>query len=323
MSVYTLSNIDTLGAKGIEIKIAEKGATILSIDVPDRLGVRQSVCLGYNALNDYQTDPYFIGATIGRYPNRIGNSQFFLGEKCIKLKANNGQHQLHGGDKGLHTKTWQLVSTSSQRLHLRSFCADGEAGYPGNVSIDAEFLLNHENELTIEYRASTDQDTLFGMTNHAYWNLAGSGNIFEQQLQLFCEHRLELDQEQIPTGKIVPTRHSDYDFKELRAIKKGNQPFKGFDDYFIKNSDTDLIAYACDTQSGRTLSVRTTELGCQFYTGQHLGSEKENDFEPFAGFCLETHGYPDAPNHSHFPSGIITPDKDYYQKTIYTFGLLV
>jgi len=286
MSVYTLSNIDTLGAKGIEIKIAAKGATILSIDVPDRLGVRQSVCLGYNALNDYQTDPYFIGATIGRYPNRIGNSQFFLGD------------QLHGGERGLHTKTWQLVSTSSQRLHLRGFCADGEAGYPGNVSIDVEFLLNHENELTIEYRASTDQDTLFGMTNHAYWNLAGSENIFEQQLQLFCEHRLELDQEQIPTGKIVPTRHSDYDFKELRAIKKGNQPFKGFDDYFIKNSDTDLIAYACDTHSGRT-------------------------FEPFAGFCLETHGYPDAPNHSHFPSAIITPDKDYYQKTIYTFGLLV
>lgn len=311
---------------GLSVKISEWGAALVSVKAPDRYGRSSPVCLGYQTLDEYINDPFYLGATIGRFPNRIARGRFVLNNEPIQLSCNSGEHHLHGGEQGLHAQRWSVVESRNDCLRLSCQSADGEQGYPGNIIIHSCFAINDNNQLTIEYSAETDRDTIFSMTNHVYWNLAGDGDIMSHQLQLFADRYLEVDASLIPTGHCLPVADTPYDFRHLRAIgitdKVGQ--FSGYDNYYIKKPLSSNMALIVEPVSGRTLKMSSTEPGLQFYTGHYLTPALGRDnvsIDRFHGFCLEAHGYPDSPNHEQFPSQVITPERPYFQKTSYQFGV--
>jgi aldose 1-epimerase len=318
---------------GITIKIINYGGTITNIFVPDKDGKSGDIVLGFDNLPNYLTKHPYFGAIIGRYANRIGNASFTLDGQTFKLAPNDGVNHLHGGPLGFDKKVWLGVknkTTEFVSVKLACESPDGEESYPGNLLVEVEYILNNQNELVINYTASTDKKTHVNLTNHSYFNLNGcEGDICDYILQIDADYITENDEASIPTGKILSVKNTAFDFRDPKRIGKdiGSIP-PGYDHNFVLNGNSGhlrKIARVEDLVSGRALEVLTTEPGVQFYTTNHAHDIKGKDgkvYNEHSAFCLETQHYPDSPNKQNFPSTVLNPGETYLQTTIFRFGLV-
>jgi aldose 1-epimerase len=316
---YTLSN-----SLGFEVSITNYGGAITSLKTPDRHGDFGDIVLAYETLDDYVRNPRYFGALIGRHANRIARGRFSLNGIEYQLPCNNGHNHLHGGFKGFDKRVWD-VSQDGNVLQLSYFSKDGEEGYPGNLTASVDYCLI-DNTLQVDYRASTDHDTIVNLTNHSYFNLRGHGTILDHELTLHADSFTPVDEELIPTGEIRPVIGTPMDFRNGKAIGSQLAFIGGYDHNFVLN-DWDgalrLAARLYEETTGRVLEILTTEPGIQFYSGNFLdGSLIGRNgvaYQKYTGLCLEPQHFPDAPNHPNFPSTVLRPGEEYKQTTVYRF----
>jgi len=315
-NVYVLTN-----SHGVEVSITNYGGAVTSIKVPDRDGVFGDVVLGYDTIEEYMRNPRYLGALVGRHANRIARGKFTLNGVEYQLAQNNGENHLHGGNRGFDKRIWKAAQTENV-LHLEYFSEDGEENYPGNLTVNVDYSLNEENELRIEYGATSDKDTIVNLTNHSYFNLACGGDILGHELTLRASGFTPVSDDLIPTGEIQSVDGTPMDFRTARVIGNG-----GYDHNFVlddwSNGSLRQVARLREPKSGRVMEVLTTEPGIQFYSGNFLdGSLKGKGgvaYEKYAGLCLETQHFPDAPNHPNFPTTVLRAGQEYRQTTIYKF----
>lgn len=333
VDLYTLTN-----ANGVEVGIITYGGIVVSLRVPDRTGKLQEVTLGYDSLEGYlkNNTPYF-GALIGRYANRIGNGRFTLGGHEYRLATNSGESHLHGGNRGFDKAVWKPTEVRGHKsvgLKLDYVSADGEEGYPGTLSVTAVYTLTNENELKIDYSATTTKETIVNLTNHAYFNLGGDANILKHEVMINADRFTPISEVYIPTGELRSVKGTPMDFTKPMAIgarinQKDEQLMRGngYDHNFVLNRKDDSLLLAARVEepaSGRVLEVFTTEPGVQFYTGNFLDGTIKGKagkvYQQRAGFCLETQHFPDSPNKPNFPSTVLKPGQKYATRTIYKFS---
>ena len=327
VDLYTLTN-----DQGVEASIITYGGAITSFKVPDRNGVFGDIVLGYETLDDYVRNPRYFGALIGRHANRIGMGKFSLNGVEFQLPQNNGVNHLHGGFKGFDKRVW-IASDDGIVLRLIYLSKDGEESYPGNVSAEVTYKLS-ENQLSIDYRASTDADTIVNLTNHSYFNLKGEGTILDHELTLNADSFTPVSKDLIPTGEIRSVEATPMDFRQSKAIgSRIHEPYDqlgftgGYDHNFVLNDYDGTLRSAgrlYEESTGRALEILTTQPGMQFYSGNFLdGSlvgKKGAVFHKYTGLCLEPQHFPDAPNHSNFPSTVLRPGEEYKQATVFRFS---
>lgn len=334
VDLYTLRN-----ARGAEAKITNYGGIVTSLKVPDRRGKFDDVVLGFNDLDSYLKGHPYFGAIIGRYGNRIAKGRFTLNGVEYKLAVNNGENTLHGGIKGFDKVVWtgsESKTKAGPAVVLTYRSKDGEEGYPGNLDVRVTYTLTNNNELRIDYSATTDQDTVINLTHHSYFNLAGEGNgdILNHRAIIHGNRFLPTDAGSIPTGELRSVKGTPFDFLTSHAIgerinqdeeqlKLGN----GYDHTWIINGRAGtmrLAAQAFESTSGRQMQVWTTEPGVQFYTGNFLDGTltgKAGKLYPRrSGFCFEPQHYPDSPNQPSFPTTTLKKGATYKSTTIYRFA---
>ena len=327
---YTIIN-----AHGVSVSIISYGAVLQSVRVPDRDGKLGNVTLGYDALADYLDDGEFLGRTVGRFANRIGGAVFTLDGVRYELSANEPPNHLHGGPAGFHQKAWVGSVVDDQCVVMRCESADGEAGFPGNVSAAAMYTLTDGNELTMSFEATTDAPTHVNMTNHAYWNLAGAGNgnVLEHMLQIEADDYVEVDEGLIPTGALSPVAGSALDFRLPHIVgeRLTDAPLaarwqRGYDHCFVFRQGDGLkpAATVYEPQGGREMRVFTTQPAAMFYTGNNLAVTNGaggRTFERYGGLCIETQRHPDAPGKPNFPSTVLRPGETYREQTVFRFSV--
>jgi aldose 1-epimerase len=328
VDLYTLTN-----KSGMTAKIMTYGATLISLNVPDKSGKMADVVLGFNTLEPYLKGHPFFGSIAGRVANRIAKGKFTLEGKEYTLAVNNGPNSLHGGLKGFDKKVWKasVVKGEAPGVQFALKSPDGEEGYPGTLNTTVTYTLTDENEIKIEYTATTDKPTPVNLTNHSYFNLAGKGDVLSHVVQIFAEKYTPVDDTMIPTGELRNVQGTPFDFLTPRTIgerieKTGGNP-AGYDHNYVLNAGgrtLGLAAEVYDPTSGRVMRAFTTEPGMQFYTGNFLdGTLKGKTGELYqkqAGFCFEMQHFPDSVNQPSFPSTILNPGDTYKQTTIYAFS---
>ena len=329
---YVLTN-----KNGLRVKLITWGATLTSVETPDKNGKLANITLGFDKLAGYtQRHPYF-GSTVGRYGNRIAKGKFTLDGETYTLATNNGPNHLHGGKVGFDMVLWDAVETKTDNSVGAKFyylSKDGEEGYPGNLKTSVTYSLTDANELKIDYTATTDKATVINLTNHAYWNLAGagSGDILKHQLMLNADKWIPTDETSIPTGELASVKGTAMDFTTMHAIgdniaelKKPPHTTKGYDHCYVlrgQSGKLELAAKVKEPTSGRTMEIYTTEPGIQLYCGNFLdGSPAGNNHKQHDAFCLETQHYPDSPNQPSFPSTVLKPGATYKSQTVHKFGV--
>lgn len=326
---YTLQN------ESVKVTITNLGCSVMAIYTSGRDRLEKNVVAGFNDIKDYAVNPYYFGAVIGRYANRIANGRFTLDGKNIQLSVNDGTNHLHGGFKGFSKKIWKLSNTESDEekasVEFEYLSADGEEGYPGNLFVKVKYILS-KNQLLVEYNADTDKSTPVNLTNHSYFNLSGFDipTIYNHALTVNAENFTEKNINNTPTGKIKPVANTPLNFNSPNQIRNAIHQFpndKGFDHNFILKRNTPgeivLAARLKDPSSGRTLSVYTDQPGIQVYTanfwdGTLLGAH--GTYQQHGAVALETQAFPDSPNHSSFHDTILKPGQHYFSTTIYEFG---
>ncbi|MCA9148538.1 MAG: galactose mutarotase [Planctomycetales bacterium] len=319
--------------KGSRLVLTDYGAIIVAVEVPDRDGKLTNVTLGFDKLDGYLARHPYFGATVGRYANRIAKGQFSLNGKSYDLAKNNGPNHLHGGLQGFDKQMWkaeQITGADGVGIKFSRTSPDGEEGYPANLQVAVTYTLNDDNELKMEYTATTDQDTVLNLTNHCYWNLsgAGSGTILDHELTLQSDHYLAVDDTLIPTGEMAKVSGTPMDFTTTHAIGErieavGGDP-GGYDHCYVVRGEAGklrLAARVVDPKSGRVMEVLTTQPGIQLYSGNFLdGSAAGNHNPQRAAFCLETQHYPDSPNQAAFPTTVLKPGETFHQVTVHRFS---
>lgn len=332
VSLFTCTN-----KNGLVLKVMTYGATVVSMETPDKAGKLANIQLGFPTLEGYlQRHPYF-GSTVGRYGNRIAKGKFSIAGKEYTLATNNGPNHLHGGLKGFDAVVWnaeELKTADSVGVKFTYKSKDGEEGYPGNLDVTVVYSLTNSNEMKIDYTATTDKATVVNLTNHCYWNLggAGSGDILKTQLTLHADKYLPIDAGSIPTGELAPVKGTAMDFTTPHAIgerigelKKEPHQTKGYDHcYVLRGQEGKLVlaARAKDPASGRVMEISTTEPAIQLYCGNFLdGSPGGNGFKQHEAFCLETQHFPDSPNQSKFPSTLLKPGETCRSTTVHKFSV--
>lgn len=321
---YLLSN-----DKGMSVNIINYGAIVTAVYLPDRTGKSENITLGFDSLEAYENKGPYFGAICGRYANRIEEGKFSLDGKEYQLAQNNPPSHLHGGEQGFDKKVWAAESFSDKNevgVRLNYVSPDGEEGYPGKLTLRVVYTLNNENELKINYIATSDQATPINVTNHCYWNLAGSGDVLDHELVLNCDRYLPVEGHAIPTGELATVKGTPMDFTSSHKIgERIAQVEGGYDHCWVVNSAEKQPAFcarAKDAQSGRVMEVTTTEPGVQFYTGNFLdGTEASGGYEKHGGFCLEAQHFPNSPNQPEFPNTILKPGNVYEQTTIHKFSV--
>ena len=320
----------------ITVKVMTYGAIITEIDTPDRNGKEGDVVLGFDSLEDYLGKHPYFGATVGRVANRISKGKFTLNGQEYTLAVNDGPNTLHGGLKGFDKVIWKAEPISrpdgpSIKLTRRS--PDGEEGYPGNLDVSVRFTVTEQNELKIEYTATTDKATPINLSNHSYFNLAGRTTepVLGHELMLAADHYTPVDETLIPTGEIAPVAGTPLDFTKPTDIGARIKELKGeptgYDHNFVLDSGGKSLALAVrvyEPKTGRVMELSTTEPGVQFYTGNFLdGTITGKDgiaYRKHHAFCLEAQHYPDSIHHANFPSAVLEPGKTYTQTTVYKFS---
>lgn len=320
---------------GIEAQIITYGGTLISLRAPDRHGQEGDVIAGFDTLGPYLSNQAYIGSLIGRFANRIAHGVFSLGGTTYHLARNHGAHHLHGGVIGFDKVVWQAHPVSgagSAALELTYVSRDGEEGYPGNLDVTVTYTLTSDNALRIDYRATTDHETIVNLTNHAYFNLAGAGTILHHELQLFADSFLPVDASLIPTGEIRAVRGTVMDFTTPTVIgarihaddEQLHNGLGGYDHTWVVDGTVGELRHAArlvDPTSGRVLDVLTTQPGIHLYTGNSLDGtiigRNGHVLTKHAALCLETQHYPDSPNHPHFPSTVLRPGEVYRHTTVF------
>lgn len=329
--LYTLVN-----PNGITVKITNYGAIITAIEMADKTGKTENIVLGFDTLAGYLSPDYlanypYFGAVCGRNANRMAGGRFELDGVIWQLTVNHGPHQLHGGITGFDKMIWapktiEMPDFVGVELKYRSVHL--EEGYPGNLDVTVLYKLTHKNELQIEYKAVTDRPTVVNLTNHTYFNLtSGKENIFNHLLQINGKKRTLTSPDLIPTGELAEVAGTPFDFTSPRLIGEriGELP-DGYDNNFVlDNLDHKLVRAAVlkEAQSGRSVTIHTTEPGIQIYTGYYIpelkGKNGETTFGKYSGVALETQHYVDTPNHPEFPSTFLRPGETFKSKTTYLF----
>ncbi len=333
--LYVLKN-----SKGHEVAFTNYAGAIVAIMVPDRNGNISNVIQGHDNIHDVISSPEPYRSTlIGRYGNRIAQGRFTLNGKEYQLAQNDGKNSLHGGPKGFHTKVWEAQQLSENSVALLYTSSYGEESFTGEVKICVEYTFSNDDELIIEYMATTNKKTIINLTHHAYFSIAGIANptptVEDIVCQLNADFYLPIDKECIPTGEILKVDGTPFDFRTQKSIgkdinadteqiKNGN----GYDHCFVLNKkeegELSFAAKILDPKSGRTMKVFTTEPGMQMYSdnwgigypGQHGAT-----FPKRSAICFECQHFPDSPNRPYFPSVVLDPEHQYKQKTIYAFGV--
>jgi aldose 1-epimerase len=339
VSPATIQKLSLRNANGMNLSVINLGGKITELWVPDRSGMLGDVVLGYDSTEQYLSGNPYFGATIGRFGNRIARGQFQLDGKTYQLPVNNGANSLHGGPGGFHHVFWEMqLDSVLNRITLSRMSAAGEAGYPGNLSVEVSYQLTDNNELVIDYRATTDAPTVLNLTHHSFFNLAGAGqsDILQHELQILADRFLPVDTSLIPTGILQNVAGTAFDFRQPMAIgariQQDDQQLehgRGYDHNWVLNQaqpgELTLAARVMEPTSGRVMEVLTTEPGLQFYSGNFLdGSDvgKGQKAYPYrSAFCLEAQHFPDSPNQPHFPSVVLRPGEVYTQKTVYRFSV--
>lgn len=335
---FTLNNGTT------SVKITNYGGTIVDIITPDRDGKLDDVNLGFDNLEGYQNCSGFLGATVGRYANRIRGARFNLNGKEYPLYSNDGNNHLHGGKIGFNQKIWDyaVVDTNDgQALKLTTTSFDGEEGYPGNLIVTVLFTLSSGNGLGIEYTAVTDKDTVINLTNHSYFNLKGhnSGPICDHKIELNSRFYTKADEQCIPVGEIVSVEGTPMDLRKMSRIGDRIDETTyddirfagGYDHNFIidkkcTDKTLELAATVLEESSGRIMTVHTNKPAVQFYCANMLDNgtagKKGAVYNRRGGLCLETQFFPDSPNILHFSNCILKAGEVYNYKTVYTFSVV-
>ncbi len=305
----------TLERAGVRVRILSYGGIVQDVEVPDRDGSTGNVVLGFDGLDGYLAHPApFLGALIGRYANRIGGARFTLDDTEHVLVPNDGPNSLHGGERGFDKRVWDVTEVA-HGLRLSLVAEDGEEGFPGRLEVTVTYTLDERGALHIAYEAVTDAPTHVNLTNHTYWNLAGSGTAGGHELRVAASRYTPSGPGLIPAGELADVSGTRYDFREAR--KAGG----GYDDNFALDKGVtaapEEVAELYDPASGRVLTVATTEPGMQVYTADHIGEP----FEPGAGIALETQHFPDSPNRPEFPSTALRPGEVFRSETVYGFSV--
>jgi len=305
--------------KGIAVRVMTFGAMLTEIQAPDRAGVFTNVIPSASSFDAYLRNTFSAQAqTIGRVANRVANARFTLDGVEYHLDANYPPNQLHGGTNGFGRRMWQAQmlppGAHDAAVRFTIFSKDGEDGYPGNFTATVTYTLNDDNELHLDYTATTDKATPVNLVNHTYFNLAGGGSYTNQELWLNADNYTP-DVQLIPTGEIAPVKGTPLDFTTPGLIgERASQltsRFHSFDNNYVINGGGNslvLAARARDPQSGRVLEIRTTQPGIQLYTGNR------------AGFALETQHFPDSINHTNFPPTILRPGETFKSTTVLSFS---
>ena len=325
---YTITN-----ANGVSVSIINYGGTVTNIIVPDNKGNKGDVVLGFDDLQGYLNpkNPYF-GALIGRYANRIADASFTLDGKTYSLAKNNNGNTLHGGDKGFDKRVWKATPLpGDSSIQFVYFSKDMEEGYPGNLELSVVYALTNENELVIDYKATTDKVTPVNFTNHCYFNLSAGAdsNVLGHELQLSADQFTPVNDKLIPLGKHEKVAGGPMDFNSSKVIGKDIAAVQGGYDHNWVLNKTDrsltLVGTLYHAASGRKMEVLTTEPGMQFYSGNFLDGTLKGKggvtYVKHGGLSLEAQHFPDSPNQKEFPSTILKPGETYAQTTVYRFGV--
>ncbi len=325
VSKFTISNNE-----GISVSIINYGATITNLFVPDRNGIAQDVVLGFKNLEGYLTAKnLYMGSICGRFANRIANGRFKLNNVEYNLPKNDGKNSLHGGIEGFDKVYWTaeiLENKNAIKFSYRS--KDGEEGFPGNLLVTVTYKVL-QNDLEIEFYATTDKATPINLTSHCYFNLSGGyeRNIFNHELMINADTYLEVDESLIPTGKMLKIDNSKMNFQIIRKIGDIIEEDTMYDYCWVVNKAENILGAAAllkSTESGIQMLVSSTEPGLHFYSGNFLpnnlsNTNHENGYGKCAGLCLEVQHFPDSPNKKNFPNTILQSSESYHQKTIYSF----
>lgn len=354
VTAYTIGN-----HHGYELRCMDYGATIIGFRAPDREGRADEITLRYDTFERYAAGHPFFGSTVGRVANRIDGAAFELDGRTWRLEANEGANTLHSGSRGFHAQLWrsepfERAGHAGVLFHLVS--PDGDQGFPGEVVVTVSVSLTDDDELHIEYHAEADRATPLNLTNHTYWNLAGAperrrhrgeavpaprprgGAIGEHEIAIYGDRYLELDDEAIPTGRILPVAGTPFDFTGPKPIGRDIEAAGGYDLCYVltavaerdasgespTDGALDRAAMVRDPSTGRTMEVRTTSPALQFYSGNMLPQATDEFGEAFHlhdALCLETQYHPDAVNHDNFPSIVLQPGEVWQHRTVHLFGV--
>ena len=333
VTLYTLSN-----SRGAEARIMNYGGTLVSLSMPDKAGAFADVVLGLDTLAEYIASSPYYGSIIGRCGNRIKSGRFSLDGKEYTLAANFRGHHLHGGVKGFDKRMWAATPSTNAlgaSLELTYVSPDGEEGYPGTLIVKALYTLTDQNELRLDFTATTDKPTLCNLTHHAYFNLSGKGEILNHRLMIPAARFTPVDKEMIPTGEIRSVAGTPLDFRSPTAvgavIQADDEQLKianGFDHNWAfdkKPGELTLLARVEDPDSGRTLEVLSTEPGLQVYAADFGDGSKGKGGQVYqhrGSLCLEPQHYPDAPNNPKFPLITLRPGSTYRNTILYRFGIV-
>ena len=325
----------------IQAAITNYGGRIVGFCTPDKNGTMADIVLGFSSIDGYlKAKEVFHGALIGRVGNRIAKGKFTLDGQEYTLPLNNGVNHLHGGPGGFHAVIWDVKAVTDSSIVLGYLSKDGEMGYPGNLDVEVEYLLNSKNELVISYKATTDKSTPVNLTNHAFWNLAGEGNgtINNHVLTINADAYTPVDSTLIPLGGNEPVKGTPFDFRTGKAIGADldqiatNQQLKygpGYDHNFALNKpvvgEMSFAASVVEPVSGRKMEIFTQEPALQFYGGNFMdGSDTGKSGKTYnyrESLALETQHFPDSPNNTNFPSIILNPGETYQTQSIYRFSV--
>lgn len=323
-------------ANGYVLEMIDYGALVTAFRAPDKNGLVKNITLSCTDMEGYEACTSYFGCTVGRYCNRIARGKFSIDGTEYTLATNNGENHLHGGQIGFNKRMWKserVLVEDGQSVGVRFslISEDGDEGYPGKLEVSVEYVLNNDNELTIEFTATTDKPTHVNLTNHNYWNLcgAGSGQITDHVLKLEADQYVPVDAGSIPTGELAAVEGTPFDFRSAAKIGARLNEIKsdpvGYDHNYALRSgggELSLAATVSCPETGRKMEIRTTQPGIQFYSGNFLdGQPGSGGFNQYGAFCLETQHFPDAPNQSSFASTLLKPGETYHQTTVHRFSV--
>lgn len=328
---------EMVNSHGIVAAVTDYGATLVSLVAPDRQGNLDDITTGFESVDGYAGDHPYFGSTVGRSANRITAGQAPLDGEVLQLAKNdNGQHHLHGGEVGFNRRFFQAEPSQAGdalRVTFRYTSPDGEENYPGTMDLTVVYELNNDNELIIDYTATTDKPTLCNLTNHAYWNLCGqgAGDVMTHEVKIEADRYTPTDETLMPSGELTPVAGTPVDFTDFHAIgERIGQVPGGYDlNFVLRDGQTDTPTLAATLREpvvGRVMEVLTTEPGIQLYTGNFLDGTITGKngavYQKHAALCLETQHFPDAPNHETFPSTVLRPGETYRHTTIHRFSVM-